>query len=74
MQNSLFCQTVYRLVDYSFLKVDMEELLVGVASCRFAFQATLSCKSPTFNHYGHNLLSSKTMVSETNSASIMHTP
>lgn len=47
---SLFCQTVYRLVDYLFFKLDMEELLVGAASCRFAFQVTLSCKSPTFNH------------------------
>lgn len=57
---------------FPIFKLDLEELLVRVASCRFAFQVALSCKSPTFNHYGHCCLQ-RPWYQDTNSASIIRT-
>ena len=67
LHNGLFCQTVYKPVDYSFLKVDLDELLV-----KQVVELTGVAKSPAFNYHLPYHLERPWCV-DTNSASIVKT-
>ena len=66
VQNGLFCQIVYKPIHYSFLKVDLDELLVRRVAELVGFQVTTLKLSS-------QLLPSKTMCQDANIVSIMQT-